>query len=131
MPQENIFLDTDAYNEFIRRQSYVDETHPNPPFIIFEPISTNSMESQSQNISHYNAAHIEILDNGGDEHMQETHKKSDLFEVHMKKIEKSDGKKIVVCNYCSKKFKWSNQEATTLIDNMSLISILPKLRGQR
>ena len=70
MPQENIFLDTDAYNEFIRRQSYVDETHPNPPFIIFEPISTNSMESQYQNIPN----HIEIFDDGDDQDTRDTHK---------------------------------------------------------
>ena len=38
-------------------------------------------------------------------------KTSNLFEVHMKKIEKSDGTKIVVCNYCSKEFKWSKSRS--------------------
>ena len=58
------------------------------------------MESQSQNLP----AHIEIPDDGDDEDMQEMCKKSYLFKVHMKKIEKLDGTKIIVCNYCSKKF---------------------------
>ena len=34
-------------------------------------------------------------------------KKSDLFEVHMKKVTKSDGSLAIVCNYCSKEFRWS------------------------
>ena len=67
MRKEYIYLNTNAYNEFIQRQSYIDETHYNPPLIIFEPISTNPMENQSQNISHHNATHIEILDDDGDE----------------------------------------------------------------
>ena len=67
MHQENIFLDIDAYNEFIQCHSYVDETHPNSLLIIFEPTFTNSMKSQSQNISHHNTAHIEIFDDVSDE----------------------------------------------------------------
>ena len=84
-------------------QSYIDEIHPNPHYIISKPTTTNLMESQSQNI----LAHIEILDDSGDEDTQEIWKKSDLFEVQMKKIEKPDGSKMVVCNYYSKEFKWS------------------------
>ena len=36
---------------------------------------------------------------------QDTSKKSDLFEVHMKKVTKSDGSLTIVCNYCSKEFR--------------------------
>ena len=61
------------------------------------------MKSQSQNIP----THIEIFDDGDDQAMQETYTKFDMFEVYMKKIEKFDGMIIVVCNYCSKEFKWS------------------------
>ena len=60
------------------------------------------MKSQSQNIP----THIEISDDDDDQDMQETHKKSDLFELQMKKIEKSNGTIIVICNYWSKKLKW-------------------------
>ena len=42
--QQNYF-DTDAYNKFIQRRSFVDETQNNPPLIIFEPTSTKPMES--------------------------------------------------------------------------------------
>ena len=52
------------------------------------------MKSQSQNIP----THIEISDDDDDQDMQETHKKSDLFELQMKKIEKSNGTIIVICN---------------------------------
>ena len=38
------------------------------------------------------------------------HKKFDLFEFHMKKLTKSDGTIIVVCNYYSKEFKLSKFE---------------------
>ena len=37
-------------------------------------------------------------------------KKYDLFEVHMKKVEKLDETMIVVCNSCSKEIKWSKFE---------------------
>ena len=37
----------------------------------------------------------------------EMHKKFNLFEVHMKKVTKSDETITVVYNYCSKEFKWS------------------------
>ena len=46
------------------------------------------MKSQSQNIPHHDSGHIEIPDNGSDENAQEMLKTSDLFEVHMKKVEK-------------------------------------------
>ena len=100
------FFDTDSYHEFIQRQPYVDNTHPNPPLIIFEP-SSNPLESQSQNAP----SHFEIHNDEGDDQetidTQETRKKSDLFQVHMKKVTKSDGSLAIVCNYCSKEFKWS------------------------
>ena len=102
--QQNCF-DTNAYNEFIQRQFYVDDTHPNPPLIIFEP-STNPLESHSQNQPN----HFEILnDEEGDDKetmdMYETRKKFDLFEVHMKKITKLDETITIVYNYCSNEFK--------------------------
>ena len=50
---------------------------------------------------------FEILDDGGDEEAQEKCKKSNLFEIHIKNVEKSDGTKIIICNYCSKELKWS------------------------
>ena len=69
--------------------------------------SSNPLESQSQNTH----SHFEIHDNEGDDQetidSQDTRKKSDLFDVHMKKITKSDGSLAIVCNYCSKEFKWS------------------------
>ena len=65
--QQNYF-DTNAYNEFIQCQFYVDDTQNNSPFIIFEPTSTNLIESQFQNI----LSHIEIFDDGDD---QDTHDK--------------------------------------------------------
>ena len=102
---ENLFLDNKAYNEFIQCHSYVDETYFYPPFIILEPTSTNLMKNQSQNIPYHDSPHFEILDNGGDEDAQEKCKKSDLLKVHMTKVEKTKGTKIVVCNYCSKEFK--------------------------
>ena len=37
MHEDNIYLDTKAYNEFIKRQSYVNKTHPHPPLVIPEP----------------------------------------------------------------------------------------------
>ena len=37
------FFNTDSYHEFIQRQPYVDDTHPNAPLIIFEH-SSNSLE---------------------------------------------------------------------------------------
>ena len=58
MPQENIFFDTDAYNDFIQHQSYIDEIHPNPPLMIFEPTFTNPMKNQSKNRPHHDSAHI-------------------------------------------------------------------------
>ena len=102
--QQNYF-DIDSYNEFIQRQSYVDDTHPNLPLIIFEP-STNPLESQSQNQS----SHFEIFDDeeGDDQEIIDMHKRRkifDLFKVHMKNVTKSDGTIIVVYNYCSKEFK--------------------------
>ena len=42
--QQNYF-DIDAYNEFVQRQSYANDTQNNPLLIIFEPTSTNPMES--------------------------------------------------------------------------------------
>ena len=107
MHGENIFLHIEVYNEFIQRHSYVDETHLHFPLIISEPTSTNLMESQSQNIPYHNSVHIEILNDGGDEDVQETCKKFNFFEVHMKNVEKPDGTKIIICNYCSKELKWS------------------------
>ena len=99
--QQNYF-DTDSYNEFIQHQSYVDDTQNNPHLIIFEPTSTNPMESQSQNTP----SHFEIPDNECNDQKtidtQDTPIKFDLFEMHMKKFTKSDGTFIVVCNYCSK-----------------------------
>ena len=88
------------------------------------------MESQSQNILHHDSAHIEILDDDGDENTQKMCKKSDLFKVHMKKVENPDGTKIVVCNCCSKEFKWSKSEVMTHIEDMSNLYILLKLRGR-
>ena len=100
------FFDTNSYHEFLQHQSYIDDTHPNPPLIISEP-SSNPLESQSQNTH----SHFEIHDDEGDDQetidTQETRKKSDLFNVHMKKVTKSDGSLAIVCNYCSKEFKWS------------------------
>ena len=100
------FFDTDSYHEFIQRQPYVDNTHPNPPLIIFEHFS-NPLESQSQNAP----SHFEIHNDEGDDQetidTQETRKKSDLFEVHIKKVTKSDGSLAIVYNYCSKEFRWS------------------------
>ena len=60
--QQNYF-NTNAYKDFIKRQSYVDDIQNNLPLIIFEPTSTNPMESQSQNIP----SHIEIPDDGDDQ----------------------------------------------------------------
>ena len=76
---DNIFLDTKAYNEFIQRQLYVDETRHHHPLIIFELISTNPMEHQSQNIFHHDSLHFEIPDDGSDEDAQDKRKKSDLL----------------------------------------------------
>ena len=39
--------------------------------------------------------------------MHEKCKKSDLFEVYIKKITKSDETIAIVCNHYSKEFKWS------------------------
>ena len=47
MHQENYFPNIDTYNEFIQCYFYVNETHLNPPLIIFKPASTNPMENQS------------------------------------------------------------------------------------
>lgn len=33
--------------------------------------------------------------------------KSDLFRVHMKKVEHPDGRITVKCNYCDKEYQWS------------------------
>ena len=41
---------------------------------------------------------------------QDMCKKFDLFEIHIKKIEKSDGTIVVICNYYSKEFKWSESK---------------------
>ena len=65
--QQNYF-DTNAYNEFIQRQSYVDDTQNNLPLIIFEPTSTNLMKSQSQNIP----SHFEIFNDGDDQETIDT-----------------------------------------------------------
>ena len=106
MHDEQKIFDTDSYHEFIQCQPYVDDTHPNPPLIIFEPFS-NPLECQSQNAP----SHFEIHNDEGDDQetidTQETRKKFYLFEVHMKKSTKSDGSLVIVCNYCSKEFKWS------------------------
>ena len=48
MHDKQNYFDINAYHEFIQRQSYVDNTHLNPPFIISEP-STNPLKTQSQN----------------------------------------------------------------------------------
>ena len=89
MHDEQNFFNTDSYHEFIQRQPYVDDTHPNPPLIISEP-SSNLLESQSQNAP----SHFEIHDNEGDDQetidTQNTRKKFDLFEVYMKKVTKSE-----------------------------------------
>ena len=101
MHDSQIFFDTNSYHECIQRQPYVDDTHPNPPLIISEP-SSNPLESQSQNAP----SHFEIHNDEGDDQetidTEETRKKSDLFNVHMKKVTKSDGSLAIVCNYCSK-----------------------------
>ena len=101
MHDEQNFFDTDSYHEFIQHQPYVDDTHPNPSLIIFEP-SFNPLESQSQNVP----SHFEIHDDEGDDKeiidTQDTSKKFDLFEVHIKKVTKVDGNLAIVCNYCSK-----------------------------
>ena len=106
MHDEQNFFDTDSYHEFIQRQPYIDDTYPNHPLIISEP-SSNPLESQSQNTF----SHFEIHNGEGDDKKtidtQEMRKKFDLFEVHMKKVTKSDGSLAIVCNYCSKKFRWS------------------------
>ena len=88
--QQNYF-NTNIYNEFIQRQSYVDGTQNNHTLIIFEPTSTNSLESQSQN----QPSHFEISDDeeGDDKETMDTHemcKKSDLFKVNMKRFKKFD-----------------------------------------
>ena len=104
MHDEQKIFDTDSYHEFIQRQPYVDDTHLNPSLIISEP-SSNPLESQSQNVP----SHFEIHNDEGDDQetidTQDTCKKSDLFEVHMKKVTKSDGSLAIICNYCSKKFR--------------------------
>ena len=130
MHGDNIFLNTDAYNEFFQSQSYVYETYHHLSLIIFEPTPTNPMESQFQNIPHHDFAHFEISDDSGDENAQEMHKKSNLFEIYMKKVEKSDGTKIDVCKNCSKNSSGQNLEVTTLIKDMSILCILQKLRSQ-
>ncbi|KAL5862402.1 hypothetical protein ACOSQ4_003698 [Xanthoceras sorbifolium] len=33
--------------------------------------------------------------------------KSELFKVHMRRVEKESGKVVVTCNYCNKDFKWN------------------------
>ena len=62
MHDEQNFFDIDSYHEFIRRQPYVDDIHPNLPLIIFEP-SSNPLKSQSQNAS----SHFEIYDDESDD----------------------------------------------------------------
>ena len=57
MHDKQNYFDINAYHEFIQHQSYVDNTHPNPPFIISKP-STNPLESQSKN----QPSHFEIFD---------------------------------------------------------------------
>ena len=94
----------DSYHEFIQRQSYVDNTHPNPPLIISEPFS-NPLESQSQNAPSHFEIHNDESDDQETIDTQDTRKKFDLFKVHMKKITKSDENLAIVCNYCSKEFK--------------------------
>ena len=75
------FFDIDSYHEFIQRQLYVDNTHPNPPLLLFEPFS-NLLESQSQNAS----SHFEIHNDEGDYQetidTQDTRKKSDVRGVY-------------------------------------------------
>ena len=106
MHYEQNYFDTDAYNEFIQRQSYIDDTKNNPPLIIFELTSTRPLESQSQNQpSHFEIFNDEESDDQKTKDTQEMRKKSDLFDVHMKKLTKSDVTIIVVCNYWSKEFK--------------------------
>ena len=110
MHDEQNYFDTDAYHEFIQHQSYVDDTHPNPHLIIFESF-TNPLESQFQNqLSHFEIPNDE---EGDDQETIDTHKtckKFNLFKVHMKNITKSDRIITVVCNYCSKGFKWLKSE---------------------
>ena len=95
----------------------------NPSLIIFEPTSINPIKNQSQNI----LAHIQIPDGGGDKDAQ----KYDLFDVHMKKIEKLDGTKIVVIIIALKSSSGPNPKVTTLIDDMPIISIPLKLWSKR
>ena len=56
------------------------------------PTSTNSKETQSQNIP----TRIKIYNDGNDEDTQETCKKNQPLRGWLKKIEKSDGTKIVI-----------------------------------
>ena len=78
MHDEQNFFDIDSYHEFIQRQPYVDDTHPNPSLIISKP-SSNPLESQSQNAF----SHFEIHNDEGDDQetidTQDTRKKSNLL----------------------------------------------------
>ena len=82
MHDEQNYFDTDTYHKFVQRQSYVDDTYPNLPLIIYEPTSTNPLESQYQN----QPSHFEIPNDGADQDMQDTHKKFDLFKVNLKSL---------------------------------------------
>ena len=53
----------------------------------------------------------------------------------MKKIEKLDGTNIIVCNYCSKKLKWSKSEGYEIyrrhVNNLHLVkAVNSKVKGQ-
>ena len=106
MHDEQNFFDIDSYHKFIQRQPYVDNTHSNPLLIISEP-SSNPLESQSQNAPSHFEIHIDEGDDQETIDTLDTRKKSDLFKMHMKKVTKSNESLAIVCNYCSKEFKWS------------------------
>ena len=132
MHGDNTFLDTETYNDFIQRQSYVDKTHLHPPP---PPIPNPFLSIQwKANLKIYPIMILLILKFP----MMKTlkrRKQFDLSEVHMKKVENTNRTKIVVCIFCSKEFKWSKSEVydTYLIYVNSLHpteTVRSKSRGQ-
>ncbi|KAK2646619.1 hypothetical protein Ddye_021814 [Dipteronia dyeriana] len=99
---EDVNYNDRLYHEFLQTQFGSDPPlNPNPPLFFSEPNPNTSISNE--NIS--TPSTMSPLSDEFDAGEEEKSLKSDLFRVHMKKVELDDGIIKIMCNYCPKTYK--------------------------
>ncbi|KAK2638505.1 hypothetical protein Ddye_026300 [Dipteronia dyeriana] len=99
---EDVNYNDRLYHEFLQSHFESDPPlNPNPPSFVAEP--NPNIPISNENISTPSTMPPPLDEFDADE--EEKPLKSDLFRVHMKKIELDDGTIKIMCNYCPKTYK--------------------------